>query len=58
MAAAKNPKLMAIAAMGNDSRVIHFQFTDNEEQSVKIWATSARITKTPAWACPARNIDF
>jgi hypothetical protein len=31
MAAAKNPKLMAMAAMGNDSRVIHFQFTDNEE---------------------------
>ena len=31
MAAAKNPKLMAMAAMGNDSRVIHFQFTDNDE---------------------------
>ena len=58
LALAKKPALTKIADNGKPILTIHAKTFERLAWSVSISAINEKMTKTPAWACPARNIDF
>ncbi|MEU5156714.1 hypothetical protein [Glycomyces sp. NPDC021274] len=56
--AAKNPPDMRTAAAGIAMRAVQPQKPSRPVASARIRLTRLRMTRTPAWACPAREKDF
>jgi len=51
----KNPAEINKGARNNPKRILHVATALNLESSRTIWPNIASITKTPAWAWPARK---